>query len=68
MCNGNPKRKGTVTLDHTFAKSLERPGARDFWESTAIMHMIVLGADAPNTFAEASPPKAPLYVIVDQQF
>lgn len=30
--------------------------------------MLVLGADASNAFAEAPAPKAPLYVIVDQQF
>ena len=30
--------------------------------------MIVVGADASNAFAEAPSPKAPLYVVVDQQF
>ena len=30
--------------------------------------MIVLGADASNAFAEAPPPKAPLYVEIDQQY
>ena len=30
VCNGNPKRKGSVTLAHTFAACLEQPGARTF--------------------------------------
>ena len=47
---------------------MEQPGARVFWASAAISGMIVVGADASNAFAEAPPPKAPLYVVVDQQF
>ena len=68
MCNGNPRRKGTVTLAHTFAACLEQPGSRTFWEIVAFFNMLVIGADASNAFAEAPAPKAPLYVIVDQQF
>lgn len=68
VCNGNPRRKGTVTLAYTFAACLEQPGARTFWATAAINGMIVMGADASNAFAEAPPPKAPLYVVVDQQF
>ena len=68
VCNGNPRRKGTVTLAHTFTACLEQPGARTFWASSALLQMIVLGADASNAFAEAPPPKAPLYVEIDQQF
>lgn len=33
-----------------------------------MLNMIVVGADASNAFAEAPPPKAPLYVEVDQKF
>ena len=68
VCNGNPRRKGTVTLAHTFATCLEQPGSRVFWASASIHDMIVVGADVSNAFTEAPPPKAPLYVIVDQQF
>ena len=68
VCNGSPKAKGTVTLGHTFAACLEQPGARTFWASAALLDLIVIGADASNAFAEAPPPKAPLYVVVDQQF
>lgn len=59
VCNGNPRRKGTVTLAHTFAACLEQPGARKFWALSALKGFLVIGADAP---------KAPLYVIIDQQF
>ena len=68
VCNGSPKRKGTVTLAHNFAASLEQPGARTFWASSSILDMIVLGADASNAFTEAPPPKASLFVVVDQQY
>lgn len=68
VCNENPRSKGTVTLAHTFAACLEQPGARTFWATAAIKGMIVMRADASNAFAEAPPPKAPLYVVVDQPF
>ena len=66
--NGNPKRKGAVTLAHTFALCLEQPGARTFWPVAALLGLIVIGADASNAFAEDPALKAPLYVVVDQQF
>ena len=68
VCNGSPKRKGTVTLAHTFAACLEQPGARTFWAVAALLGLIIIGADASNAFAEAPAPKAPLYVVVDQQY
>lgn len=63
VCNGNPRRKGTVTLAHTSAACLQHPGARTFWDTAAIKGMIVMGSDASNIFAEAPPPKAPLYMV-----
>ena len=68
VCNGNPKRKGSVILAHTFAACLEQPGARTFWALSAMKDLIVIGADASNAFAEAPPPKAPLYVVIDEPF
>ena len=68
VCNGNPRRKGTVTLDHTYAACLEQPGARIFWALAAVEGLIVVGADASNAFAEAPAPKAPLFVEVDDQY
>ena len=60
--------KGSVTLGETYAGSLDQTGARIFWAATAINNYITIGADASNAFAEAPPPKDPLYVIVDQQY
>ena len=68
VCNDNPRRKATVTLAHTFAACLEQPGAHSFWSSAAYFDMLVIGADASNAFTEAPAPKAPLFVVVDQQF
>ena len=31
VCNGSPRMKGTVTLDHTYAAALEQTGARIFF-------------------------------------
>ena len=68
VCNGNPRRKGTVTLDHTYAACLAQTGARIFWALSAVEGLIVTGADASNAFAEAPPPKAPLFVYADEQY
>ena len=67
-CNGNPGRQGSITLDHTYAACVEQPAQRVFWAITALKNYIAVGADASNAFAEAPPPKAPLYVYVDQPF
>jgi hypothetical protein len=60
--------KGTVTLGETYAGSIEQTGFRMFWAATAINNFITRGADASNTFAEAPPPKIPLFVTIDQQY
>ena len=62
VCNGSPRFRGTVTLAETYASALDQTGAKMFWASCAVNNYIVLGADASNAFAEAPPPKAPLYV------
>ena len=68
VCNGSPRMKGTVTLDHTYAAALEQTGSRIFWALSAIHNYIVSGGDASNAFAEANSPKIPLYVRVDTAF
>ena len=60
--------RGTVTLAETYASSLEQTGARIFWATTALNNFISIGADAANAFAEAPPPVAPLYVLIDEPF
>ena len=68
VCNGSPRFRGTVTLNETYASALEQTGSRCFWAAAAINNYVVLGADASNAFAEAPPPKAPLYVRVDENY
>ena len=68
VCNGSPRFRGTVTLAETYASALEQTGGRCFWAASAINNYIVLGADASNAFADAPPPKAPLYVTIDQPY
>lgn len=67
VCNGAPS-KGTVTLGHTYAGSLDQTGARIFWAAAALQNLKVYGADVSNAFAEAPPPIAPLYITVDKQY
>ena len=47
---------------------LDHVGSRIFWAATAAKNFIVRGADASNAFAEAPPPKIPLYVRVDKPY
>ena len=39
-----------------------------FWSTAALKNLKVFGADCSNAFAEAPPPKAPLYMKIDSQF
>ena len=68
VCNGNPRQKGTVTLGHTYANSLEAASERLFWAITAQQGYIAIGADVSNAFAEAPPAKAPLYLYIDEAY
>ena len=68
VSNGSKHMLGTVTLAETYVASLDQTAARLFWAATAINNFVTIGADAANTFAEAPPPVAPLYVYVDAQY
>ena len=68
VCNGAPSKKGSVTLGATYAGSLDQTGSRIFWATAALKNLKVYGADVSNAFAEAPPPKAPLYVTIDKPF
>ena len=66
-CNGSPRMQGTVTLGETYAASLDQTASKIFWSRSTERGNIVVGADASNAFAEASAPKAPLYLRLDNQ-
>ena len=68
VCNGRPNNPGTVTWGYTYAKALDHVGHRIFWAAVAEKNFIVRGCDASNAFAEAPPPKHPLYVRIDRPF
>jgi hypothetical protein len=55
VCNGNPRQKGTVTIGHTYANSLDAASERLFWAIMAKESLIAIGADVSNAFAEAPP-------------
>ena len=68
VANGAPHLKGTITLATTYAACLDQSANRLFWAFVAIKCKQVFGADAQNAFAEAPPPKTPLYLKVDAAF
>ena len=68
VANGASHLKGTITLANTYAACLEQAACRLFWSIAAIKNKKVFGADAVNAFAEAPPPKSPLYLKVDMAY
>ena len=66
VCDGS-SRQGTITLRHTYANSLVAAASeRLFWSITAQKGLMAYGADCSNAFAEAPPPKVPLYMLIDK--
>ena len=68
VANGAPHLKGTITLAATYAACLEQSACRLFWAIASIQNKKVYGSDAQNAFAEAPPPKSPLYLKIDEAF
>ena len=68
VANGAPHLKGTITLANTYAACLEQAACRLFWAIAAIKNKLVFGSDAVNAFAEAPPPKSPLFLKVDEAY
>ena len=68
VANGAPHLKGTITIANTYAACLDQSAFRLFWAICAIYNKIVFGSDAANAFAEAPPPKSPLYLKTDCAF
>ena len=68
VANGAPHLKGTITLANTYAACLEQAACRLFWAIAAIKNKVVFGSDAVNAFAEAPPPKSPLFLKVDAAY
>jgi hypothetical protein len=60
--------QGTNGLGHTFANSLDAPSERLFWAIAAKKGLVAFGADCSNAFAEASPPKHPLFMRIDEAY
>ena len=68
VANGAAHFKGSITLSHTYAACIDQSACRIFWAIAAIKSKKVFGSDAVNAFAEAPPPKAPLYLRVDAAY
>ena len=68
VANGAPHLKGSITLAHTYAACIDQSACRLFWATAAIKCKLVFGSDAVNAFAEAPPPKSPLYLKTDAAY
>ena len=68
VANGAPHLKGSITLAHTYAACIDQAACRLFWAIAAMKCKLVYGSDAVNAFAEAPPPKSPLYLKVDDAY
>ena len=68
VANGAPHLKDTITLAATYAACLDQSACRLFWSIAAIKNKKVFSADAQNAFAEAPPPKSPLYLKTGEAF
>ena len=68
VANGAPHLKGSIILAHTYAACFDQSACRLFWAIAAIKCKLVFGSDAVNAFAEALPPKSPLYLKTDTAY
>ena len=66
VVNGDPTQKGSVTLEHTYAVSLEQPGQRIFWATVVNETLYEIESDETNAFAGAPPSVAELYISIDE--
>ena len=68
VANGAPHLKGTITLANTYAACIDQSACRLFWAIAAVKGKLVFGSDAVNAFAEAPPPKSPVYLKTDEAY
>jgi hypothetical protein len=67
VCDGS-SHQGTIALGHTYANSFEVARERLLWPIVVQKRLLAYGADCSNAFAEAPPPKFPLYMLIDEAF
>jgi hypothetical protein len=56
-CDGSPRSGQAQILDETYANFVDQTSARLFYAIVAAENLAVFGADVPNAFAKAPPPK-----------
>ncbi len=55
-------------LDYTYANCVDQTSARIFYAVLAAENLLIFGADMPNAFAKAPPPKQGFYIWPDKAF
>ena len=69
VCCDSSTRSGKVlVLAKTYANCVKQTSSRLFYAVAAAENLLVFGADVPNAFAEAPPPKQPFYIQPDWAF
>ena len=67
-CDGSPRSGQAKILDETYANCVDQTSYRLFYAVTAAKDLLIYGADVPNAFAEAPPPKQGFYIHPDRAF
>jgi len=67
VCDGS-SHQGTITLGHSYTNSLDAASERLFLSIVTQKGLMAYGADCSNAFVEATPPKFPLYMLLDEAF
>jgi hypothetical protein len=66
-CDGSVLKGRGIAYAQTHTACISQPGMRILWAMVAIRGWIAIGANAINAFAQADPPKEPIFVRIDDQ-
>jgi hypothetical protein len=68
VCNRSPRASQARILDKTYTNCVNQMSSRMFYAIAAAENLLIYGAGALNTFAEATPPKQGFYIYPDHAF
>jgi hypothetical protein len=68
ICDGSTGSGQVLVLAKTYANCTEQTSAQLFYVVAMTENLVAFGADISNAFAEASPPKQPLFIRPDKAF
>jgi hypothetical protein len=66
-CDGSVLKGCGIAIAQHYTSCISQPGMRIFWAIVAIRGWVAVGADAINAFSQATPPKEPMFLRIDDQ-